>query len=385
MYSMSDLSASSRSQPSLARLLSYLDSDPDNLNIIRDACAAALADGLPDKALELLGCYEAIAPLPPALLNLKGLAALRQDRFDDAAAIFAGLLAQRPQDSGLKFNLAWCKAVTGDDVEAADLLDEATIAEVAGAASLKVQALHRLGRLDEALQCGTQALEAHPRDSALMGALAVVAVDLQRPDLALTWASKAQDTPEGLSVLGTLVLQENRLDEAMTYFDHGLVLRPDSARNLLGRGLVLMARGDAAAAASAIDRSAELFERHLGTWIASGWAHFAAGDREGARGIFERALALDDTFSESHGALGVMDFLDGDIASAGRRTDTALRLDRRSFAGALAKTLLLEHDGNPKAAQKVRDIALNTPVGMGGQTIAQAMIALAPRWKDAGR
>ncbi len=364
------------SHPPLARLLGYLDSDPDNLNLLGDACAAAVDARLPHKALELLDRYEAIASLPPAMRNLGGLAALQQDRFADAAGIFARLLVDRPQDTGLRFNLAWCKSMTGDDAGAVDLLDEATIAAIPGAASLQVQSLHRLGQLDAALASGRRALESLPRDTALKGALSIVALDLQMPELAQTWASNAQDTSEGLSVLGTLALQDNRVDDAMGYFERGLDVRSDSARNLLGQGLVLMARGDARGAAKAIDRSAELFGRHLGTWIASGWAHFAAGDRSGARVIFNRALALDETFAESHGALAVLDVLDEDLASARRRTDTALRLDRRCFAGALAKTLLLEHDGDPQAARRVRDIALNAPVGAGGQTIAQAMIAL---------
>jgi len=376
---MGEMSALNHPRPQLARLLGYLQSDPDNLNLIGDAASAALDVRQPDVAEDLLRRYDAIAPLPAALQNLRGLVALQRDRFDEAAVIFRGLLADRPDDPGLRFNLAWCQAMTGDHAGAAGLLDDTTIAAVPAAASLKVQSLHRLGDLDAALAEGTKALEIHPDDAGLLGALSMVAIDLQMPELALRWAEKAPATPEGLSTLGMLVLRENRLDDAMGYFDRGLAARPDSARNWLGRGLVLMAHGDATAAADALDRSAELFGRHLGTWIASGWAHFAAGDRTKARAIFEHALALDDTFSESHGALAVLDVLDGEIDRARRRTDTALRLDRRCFAGALAKVLLLEHDGDARAAQRVRDIALNTPVGESGQTIAQAMIALAPR------
>jgi tetratricopeptide (TPR) repeat protein len=368
----------------LARLLSYLDSDPHNLNLIGDACAAAIDARLPEKALELLDRYEAAARLPFDMRNLRGLAALQQDDFPVAAEIFAQLLRDRPQDPGLRFNAAWCKSMTGDCAAAVELLDETTVASVAGAAALKVQSLHQLGQLDAALAWGTGASEGLPHDASLRGALSIVALDLQMPELAQKWALDAQDTPEGLSALGTLVLQENHLDEAMAYFDKGLALRPNSARNLLGRGLVLMARGDAAAATQAIDQSAALFETHLGTWVASGWAHFASGEPAKARRIFEHALALDDTFSESHGALAVLDLLDGDIDSARRRTDTALRLDRRCFAGTLAKTLLLEHDGDRQTAQRVRDIALNAPVGVGGQTIAQAMIAIGLYWKKAG-
>ena len=381
---MGEMPALNHPQPQLTRLLGYLESDPGNLNLIGDAAAAALDAHRPEIALDLLHRYEAIAPLPPVLCNLHGLAALQQDRFEEAAGIFRGLLAGRPDDAALRFNLAWCDAMTGDHAGAADLIDDATVAAIPAAASLRVQSLHRLGDLDGALAEGTKALEIHPDDTALLGALSMVAIDLQMPELAQGWAERAGDTPEGLSTLGMLVLRENRLDEAGAYFDRGLAARPDSARNWLGKGLVMMAHGDAAGAAGAIDRSAELFGRHLGTWIASGWAHFAAGDRAKARSVFEHTLALDDTFSESHGALAVLDVLEGNIDSARRRTDTALRLDRRCFAGALAKVLLLEHDGDPQAARRVRDIAMNTPVGESGQTLAQAMVAMAQYRGKAG-
>lgn len=378
---MGELPGFNDSRQKLSRLKGYLERDPGNLNLIADACAVALDAGAPDEALELLDRYEAIAPLPPALVNLKGLAALRQDRFDDAAATFAQLLEAAPEDPSLHFNLAWSLAMTGDHARAAELLDDATIAAVPAAGTLKVQALHHLGDLDGALQFGMLLAESRPGDSALLGALSLVAIDSRMPELALAWARRSQDTPEGLSSLGVLNLQDNHVAEAMACFDRGLALRPDSARNLLGKGLSFMAGGQVEQAVPYLDQSARIFGTHLGTWIAAGWAHFATGDPKAARSVFEHTMALDDTFAESHGALAVLDLLDGDVASARRRTETALRLDRQCFSGALAKSLLLEHDGNPQAAQKVRDVTLNTPVD-GGRTIAQAMIALAPNWRS---
>jgi tetratricopeptide (TPR) repeat protein len=374
---MDDIPASSSAQIPLERLLDYLDSDPNNLNLIEAACTAAIDAGLPEKAALLLARHEALAAPTPATRNLAGLVAMQQGRFADAEIILTNLHETRPQDPGLRFNLAWCKSMTGDDEGAATLLDDATCAQIGGAAALKVQALHRLARMETALDCGIRALATRPDDSALKGALSIVALDLRMGEEARRWASGSPTTPEGLSTLGTLALQAHHLDEAMTYFDRGLTVRPDSARNLLGRGLVLMARGDAEGAALALDHSAEVFGDHLGTWVAAGWAHFAAGDRRKARDIFDRTLALDDTFAESHGALAVLDFLDGDVDGARRRAETALRLDRKCFSGALAKTLLLEHDGDPQAARRVRDITLNMPVGEGGETIAQTMVAVA--------
>lgn len=359
-----------------ARLSGYLDSDPDNLNLIGDVCSAAFDAGLMEETSVLLSRYESLAPLPLPMVNMKGLVALRQNRFEDAAALFEGLLAEKPDDPGLRFNLAWSVTMMGEHQRAADLLDDATVAAVAGAGALKVQALHRLGDLEAALQYGVNLMARRPHDSRLMGALSLVAIDSQMPELARECASKSQDTPEGVSALGVLLLAGNELDEAELMFERGLEMRPDSARNMLGKGLVRMASGDAIGAAGYLDQSAELFQRHLGTWIAAGWAHFAAGDRQGARRVFEHALGLDDTFAETHGALAVLDILDDQIESARRRTDTALRLDRQCFAGALAKSLLLERDGDPQAAQRVRDITLNRPLQT-GQTLAQAIVALA--------
>ncbi|MBP2161158.1 MULTISPECIES: lipopolysaccharide assembly protein LapB [Asticcacaulis] len=369
------------SQDKLSRLLGYLDHDSGNLNLIAEAASTALEAGQAAKTIDLLGRYEAITQLPLALLNLRGMAALRLDRFDDALEVFEVLFLALPDEAAIRFNLAWSATMLGNDRRAADVLDEATLSAVPGAAALKVQALHRQGLLEEALELGTGLAEQYPQDEGLLGALSLVAIDSQMPELALAYASKSAGTAEGLSTLGMLTLQKNNIDDALNYFESGLSARPDSARNLLGKGLALMAAGNVHDGADYLDKSAAGFGNHLGTWIASGWAHFAKGDHAKARTIFEHALALDDTFSESHGALAVLDILDGNIAGARDRTETALRLDRRCFSGALAKSLLFAHDGDDESAQRVRQLTLNTPVGDSGSTISDAMVAMASRWR----
>jgi tetratricopeptide (TPR) repeat protein len=372
------------SRDRLSRLLGYLDHDPGNLSLIADAASTALECRQADTAIELLGRYEAVAPLPLVLLNLKGMAALQLNRFDDAAEVFEVLHTALPDETAIRYNLAWSATMSGNDRRAAEVLDEAAVSAVPGAAALKVQALHRLGLLEDALEAGTRLAEQYPQDEGLLGALSLVAIDSQMPELALAYASKSAGTAEGLSTLGMLTLQKNNIDDALNYFDDGLAVRPDSARNLLGKGLALMAAGKVHDGADYLDKSAAGFGNHLGTWIASGWAHFAKGDRTKAREIFDHALMLDDTFSEAHGALAVLDILDGNIAAARGRTETALRLDRRCFSGALAKSLLFEHDGDPVSAQRIRDLTLNTPVGESGSTIAEGMLAMSSRWRGQG-
>jgi tetratricopeptide (TPR) repeat protein len=369
------ISAGSR----LARLRDFLKADPDNLVLLTDAAHAAFDAGELGEAQDFLARYAQTGPLPPALQNLSGLVALSSRRFEDAAAIFADLRAQNPEDATLSFNLAWAKAMTGDFAQSATLL-EGPAAEVSPAAArLLVQSLHHLGRLDEALATGEALRARFPNDAALAGALSSVAIDAEDVEAAAGYARAAGNQADGLATLGMLRLADDDVRGGMDYFERALALSADDARAELGKGLALMAEGRSKLALAHLDRAANLFRTHLGSWIAAGWAYFAAGDLTVARARFETALALDDTFSESHGALAVLDILAGESGSGRRRTDIALRLDRRCFSGALAQMLLLSGAGRQADAERVREIAMNAPIAPGGRTLAQALTGLAAR------
>ena len=356
-------------------LLGFLNHDPMNATLLADAVEAALDEGALEPAKRLLDRYEAVAVLPDSLKNLNGLIALHRHDFSSAAAIFQDLL-DRNSNGTLCFNLAWCQAMLGR-YEAADIaLTDAALADVPAAATLKVQTLHHLGRLEDALARGADLAGRHPDDQALMGALALVAIDAEDLDLARSYALRAGRSHEGLSTLGMLHLNENHVGEAIAFFDQAVAANPQSARGLLGRGLAAMTLGDLNQAADDIDMSAGIFKSHLGSWVAAGWVHFLKGDLAGSRARFERALSLDDTFAETHGGLAVLDIQEGDLEAAGRRTDIALRLDRQCFAGALARSLLLEQAGDAERAERVRNIALNAPIGTNGMTLARAMVML---------
>lgn len=360
----------------LERLLSYLEQDPANLSLIAEAAGAALDEGALEQAGALLEAYGQIAPMPPSLVNLEGLLALRSRRFEDATRIFSSLLDGAPDDPALRQNLTWAQFMGRDFEGALASLGDVLPAEAPEAAALKVQALHHLGRIDEAMICGKVLAEIHPQHQGLMSALAVLAIDAEQPDLAGDYATRAGDTHEGLSTLGVLTLGDNQIEAAGALFDSALKVYPRSARALVGQGLVRMARGEPGEAAVLLAQGAQIFGDHLGSWVAVGWAQFAAGDYAASRATFEQALALDDTFAESHGALAVLDVVEGDIDSAKARAKVASRLDRQCFSAALANSLIFAAKGDEASAERVRQAALNTPVGPSGQTLAQAMVAL---------
>jgi tetratricopeptide (TPR) repeat protein len=357
------------------RLLSYLGHDPDNLQLIRDAADAAVSEGDDAAAQSLFERHEALAPLPPEMLNLRGLAALQASRFDEATAAFTALLETGEDAPAARLNFAWALTMTGDYAAALTLVDEAVVALGPSGAGLKIRLLHHLDRLDEAMEEGAALASLYPHDQVLMGTLATAALDADRPDLARLYAERADSHHDGLSTMGLLLLDDNRINESAALFDRILAADANNPRALLGKGLERMAGGQMAEAASWLDRAAMCFGDHLGTWVAAAWAYYVQGDLETARARFETALALDDTFAETQGGLAVIDIAEGRIEDGRRRTEIALRLDRASFGAALATVMLLEQDGKPEMAARVREAAFNVPVGIGGKTLAQALAA----------
>lgn len=360
-------------QDRLDSLLGYLEQDPENANLLRDAAEAALAAQQPDQAIELLTRLEGLGYLDASAQNLFGLAAMLQGRFDQAATRFAPLLEDYPEETGLRFNLAWSLAMSGAHDHALDALDEATIAALPQAAMLDVQLRHDRGEFQGAAERARFYLEQHPDDPGLAAAVSVLAMDVEDKALALQTARLGGDHPDALTTLGTLALGEQNTDEAQHLFRQALDRNPESPRALIGRGLVHLLQEDTASAAQDLDRGAEIFESHLGSWLAAGWAYLIAGDIETAKARFQHSMDLDDTFAENHGGLAVIAALEGDIETSETLCKTALRLDRECFSAAFAQVLLKTGQGDTDSAKKIFERAITTPLGPDGETVAMAL------------
>jgi tetratricopeptide (TPR) repeat protein len=360
----------------LERLSPLLESDPGNLSLLSDAADAALAELKPEIADELLGRYAQIAPLPPREINLAGLAAMQMKQFAKAAQCFERLIEQGEQDGAVRFNLAWSRAMQKDFSGALDLLTDEVARGLPQAAMLKVQILHELGEFDEAAERARLYVELHPDYAPLMAAVSVLALDVEDAELAARCAEKAPDHPDALSTLGTLALGDERPAEALEMFNRALERNQEVPRAWIGRGLAELMTGRSDRAAADIDRGAEMFGDHLGSWIAAGWAYFVNRDLASSRVRFETALALDPTFAETHGSLAVLDLLEGNVEGARQRSEIALRLDKNCYSGALARSLLAAGAGDEAQARRIYDLAINTPVDGSGRTIAQALAKL---------
>jgi tetratricopeptide (TPR) repeat protein len=352
------------------RLEGFLASDPDNLRLLADTADAAFQAARIEDTVRLIDRYAAITPPPPPLINLLGLSALADARYEDASRIFEVLLRDAPGDPGLCFNLAWARDRLGNHEGVLDALGAETATPQG--ATLRVRSLHHLQRLDEALALG-DAWDGRSDDPNLWAALATVALDADDLDRAERWAPRGRATAEGQAALGMVAMADGRNADAFARFEQAVAQRPDSPRGLLGLGAVLLTEDRPVEAATHLDAAAGIFGDHLGSWIAAGWAWLLAGEPAKARERFDRVVALDDTFSEAHGGLALLDLREGDTEAARRRAEIAVRLDRQSLGGRLVQSLLLAQAGNPDAARRIIDTAMNQPMGPRGETVTQML------------
>ncbi|WP_447726048.1 tetratricopeptide repeat protein [Sphingomonas koreensis] len=358
------------------RLNAFLEQDPDNPNLIADTAEAAIAEDRLEEAEALLADRRVGEP---RAAYLSGLVTMRRQDWSGAATQYRAMFDAGEDAPAIRFNLAWSLAMEKLSGEALSVLDEITAQALPQAAELEIRLRHELGDFETAETRARALLEVHPEHRGLNAAIATLAIDIEDTGLAAHCARIAGDHPEALTTLGTLALETQDSAVARTLFAQALERDPKSPRALIGHGLSRLIDADHAGAAIDLDQGAELFGTHLGSWIAAGWAHFTAGDSVAARSRFEHALALDDRFAESHGSLAALDVLAGKLDDARRRIAIARRLDRASFAAALAEMLLAAGSGDAEKSRHILETALATPLDASGRTLAQSFARLVAR------
>lgn len=358
----------------LQRFLSYLQQDPCNSALLADAFDAALGAADLPLAKTLLARLASADPEASGNRGRAGLLAMHERRFDDAVSDFEAM--QTVEDSPeLRFNMAWSLAMLGRKSEAEAMLDEQCVTQLASAAMLRVQLLHELGDFDGAAELAHALQGLHGRDPGFAAAVSVLALDVEDLELARSSAVAGGDHPDAIATCGMLLLNDASPERALDAFDRALAIRSHHPRAWVGRGLAKLVRLDAASAAADLDKGAEQFGDHIGSWLAAGWAYCVSGDHLAARERFERALAIDENFAESHGSIAAIDALTGRRHEARRGIAITLRLDRNCFSAALAQVLLLQDE--PQKAQAIIARALSEPLNASGLTITGYLAGLA--------
>lgn len=360
----------------LERMLEYLDQDRGNVMLAVDCAETALAAQRAELARKIMTPFDASDALDARGRNIAGLAAMRSGDQIVAQRFFSALLADHPDDPGLRFNLAWSQALAGNHADARETLGEVDGTDLPQAAMLDLQIHHHLGEFDAAEAKLDAYIERFPEYAPLQAAASVLAMDVDRADLARQCAERGGDHPDALATLGAIELGDHHMGDARALFARSLDKCAFNPRANIGYGLVELASGNSPEALDYLDRGAEQFGDHLGSWLAAGWAHLLAGDRTTARARFETALIKDDSFGEAQGSLAAIDALDGDFDSARHRMEIAQRLDRQSFAAALTGIILAAAEGDEDKAQRIFELAAKQPLTHDGRTLAEALVGM---------
>ncbi|MEM9584746.1 MAG: tetratricopeptide repeat protein [Pseudomonadota bacterium] len=360
----------------VTQLQGFLQADPENVALRMDLAETALQANCPEIALEALQQWPIDQESGNAAMTLKGLCLLKLKSYAEAVDCFEQALTVEPENTALRFNLAWSQAMLGQKATALNLLDEATTSALPQAAMLHIQLLHEAGDLEGGWQRSEGYLEQHPNDPGLNAAISVLALDLEKTDVAMSCAERSNGHPDALATLGTLALDADNIAEAEKLFTHAVQVNQTRPRAWIGLGLSDLINGQYTDATKRIDYGASLFETHIGSWIAAGWAYLLSGDHATARARFEKALSLDRNFSESHGSLAVIEAMEGNTRAAKDLSKRAFKLDKSCFSAAFASSLILSSQGQEKKAQRIFDQAINSSIGDNGKTVAQSLSRL---------
>jgi tetratricopeptide (TPR) repeat protein len=261
-----------------------------------------------DEAVEHARMGLALDPTLPDAWNTIGLLAHRQGRFTDAEIAFRESIRLRPKHWSSHNNLA--------------------------------TTLQMMSRLNEAAESLRTAIRLEPNSAAALTNLAQVLIDIGDPDL-LDQAeelcrSAVKVAPEMISAINTLgnvLRHQGRFDEAMSCYQHALLLDPRAAMPCLNIGKLFQQCGRFDAAEHWFEKAQVLkpdpiqYHANLGSL----WAD--RDEFEDSASCFRLALANNPHSAEAHHGLGVALLEQGRLDEAEKSFQEEVRSDpSRPFA-----------------------------------------------------
>lgn len=369
-------------QNKLARLMHYLELDPDNAFLCFDLGDTYLKSGDLDQAAKYFG--RAVELGHPVGRQRLADVKLRQRQFAEALECLQPLLDHEEVDVAVRVSAGIALVYLARYREA---IDQLSLAREKMTAPLPTEryltyAYHGAGDVAKAIKhCEAWAAGGGGNPArAYLGVLHFDAGDRVRARaLVLETAAADPMEPEAQAVLGTLALEEQRFEDAQRAFDQALAVNPNHGRAWLGKGLGELHAQRFQPALDSLRGAAERMPNHPGTLITVGWACLLAGATVEAETWCRRALELDRNFAEAHGALAAV------LACAGRHDEAkqsaaiADRLDPKNFGSVYAKAQMLSAQGRKASADELMRRALDTPPIPGAPPIFAPLKALLKR------
>lgn len=327
------------------RLESFLAQDPDNLALLADTVNAAVNAGQKDRARAILERARSALHVDAPLRHLEATILLAEHQFGEARELLTSLVRDGADAPGVVFNLGYAALRAGDPAGGAAVLQGLVTRPDAAPETLTwlLRCHLHAGHPEHALE----AWNAAPlplRTPEATGVASLACFDADLPDQARQLADGAlvagAGSLEPVVVRASLALTDGEFANADQLLARGRTIAPEDPRLRFTCGLAHLLRGQPAEAHAEFSFAAARQPRHAGGWIAFAWSSIFVGNLAEARSSLMHAMELDRNFSETHGALAVVDALEGHRDAARAGIERASRLDRSSMAWRYAEAVL---------------------------------------------
>lgn len=350
----------------LERLAAYLEQDPGNAALLADTCDAALACGQLERAQACADSAERLA-LDPAQWGFRqARIAMARRELPRAVELLQRLRADTGDHPVLAHDLAYAHLMQGESEKCRQLVEPWLDDERAGGLVpeqvqalqlLWLRAMHRLQRLEAAMQWARGKLRDGTLHPQARGAASLIALDLEDFAAARDFADAALAADprqvEALVARGSVALASGETAQAERLLQQALRCNPEDGRTWSALGLARLQARDLPGAQSQLERAVHFMPGHIGSWHALGWARLLQGNGAGALAAFRAALGIDRNFAETHGALGLVLALSGNASESRHHLEVADRLDPANLTGRYARALLAGEAGDRAAIEKL--------------------------------
>jgi tetratricopeptide (TPR) repeat protein len=364
----------------LGRLLRYTELDPGNLLLRLDAIREAFAAGGWDAARRMLDAGLQAHPGEPRLQEFSGFLYLREQRYAEAEQSLRAALDAGSKSAELGYHLAMALFMQRQFAEALEYLSGplSPLEQPLGLV-LRARCLHHLRRPDEAIATLQAQLVVSPDDAEVNGLLGLLLYEEGRGNRAREHIDAALERNprqvEALLALASLQSDGLEVDAARASFDAIVSADTRCGRAWLGLALLNLREMRLDEAKREVQVAATHMPEHIGTWHVLAWTHIMLGDVGGAQQAFDRALAVDRNFGETHGGLAVVAALQNREDEARRSIRRALRLNPQSLAAKYAEILLLQREGRHDDAKVMIESVLSRTAGRDGLQYRELVVA----------
>lgn len=353
-------------QDRLIRLLGFLSHDPTNSMLLADALNLAIEIGDQAHGRQLLAHLAQHSIEDAQVCALALHLALQNQDFTSAVAYGEKAVQAGIEHPAVIYNTAFAHFYSGDYKTTADLFARhASQQDNPTALLLHARALHHQELTEEAEPLAARSLQQEPGNHEARGLLALLRYENDDLDSAL---SLARDTlvedPNQLDALiacASAYFEQRDIGASRNAWQRTVHAHPQCGRAWSGLGQLEFNELQFDQAEQHLRKAVEYMPDHIGTWHLLAWIHILRNDSHAAREALLKSYELDRNFGETHGALAVVDIMDG-LEDEGRfGIRRALKLNPAGLGARYAEMLLLQRAGNTgEATELVRQVLAQT-------------------------